>query len=129
MEDKALLVTGSRLITNRKQVFAYLDEAVAKLGGSLPTLLIHGGAPGVDQLSGAWAAMYDIPVRVYHPDFNKWPVAKYRWQAYTKRDYLMVDKADLVVAIWNGKSGGTKKTKEYARKQGKLYKTFIAPQL
>ena len=37
-----------------------------------------------------------------------------------KRNRYMVDKSDIILAIWNGeKSGGTWNTIEYAQKKGK----------
>lgn len=36
-----------------------------------------------------------------------------------KRDYWMVDNAEGVLAYWNGSSGGTAKTVEYANRVGK----------
>jgi hypothetical protein len=45
--------------------------------------------------------------------------SKYRTkQLYTERDKWMVEQADFVVCIWNGKSTGTKAVYEYARSCG-----------
>lgn len=38
---------------------------------------------------------------------------------FTKRNHFMVDKADLVIACFNGMNGGTKSTVEYAIKKSK----------
>lgn len=35
----------------------------------------------------------------------------------TKRNYYMVDKANIIVAVWNGSNGGTKNCIEYAKTQ------------
>ena len=43
-----------------------------------------------------------------------------------KRNRYMVDKADLVLAVWNGVcSGGTWETIKYARKNGKIIRYIM----
>ncbi len=117
-----LLVTGSRTIKDQKLVWTDLDRHYKNK--QKPSLLVHGGAIGVDMLAGAWAKEHGIPVKVVPPDFKQWPVSKYHWKAYTERDYAMVDMVDRVVAIWDGQSGGTKKTFVYAELKGKLDHVF-----
>jgi uncharacterized phage-like protein YoqJ len=36
-----------------------------------------------------------------------------------KRNRYMVDQADYIIAVWNGKPSGTGKTVQYAQQQGK----------
>lgn len=115
----SLLVTGSRSIKDPAVVFARLDAFVSGNPELRVTRLIHGGAVGVDTLAGQWAAARDIMVTVVRPDFKQWPVSTYRWKAYTVRDYQMVDMCDQVVAIWDGKSSGTRLTFEYAERKQK----------
>jgi hypothetical protein len=40
-------------------------------------------------------------------------------EAYAVRDRLMAQGCDFCVAVWNGRSRGTKATFEYARRLGK----------
>ncbi len=115
----SLLVTGSRSIKTQALVWACLD-----LVRPVPALLIHGGATGVDTLAGAWAKSKGIKTCVMRPDTKAWPINKYRWKAYTMRDYAMVDRVERVVAIWDGASHGTKLTLDYAARKGKLKGLF-----
>ena len=39
-----------------------------------------------------------------------------------KRNKYMVDKSDIVVAVWNGSKGGTANTVKYAKQSGKTIK-------
>lgn len=120
MDNKTLLVTGSRSLDHAKgraRVFAELDRIA---GNAPPARLIHGGAKGVDIFAGEWAIARSIPVTVVRPDFKTWPIDRYRWKAYGERDKAMVDQADVVVAIWDGESKGTQLTFEYAENKGKL---------
>ncbi len=114
-----LLVTGSRSIKTQALVWDCLDTLTP-----IPTLLIHGGASGVDTLAGTWAKSRGIATCVMRPNTKKWPINKHRWKAYTMRDYAMVDRAERVVAIWDGTSSGTKLTLDYAEKKGKLKGLF-----
>ena len=116
-----LLVSGSRSIKNDAWVRDTLNTVVATLPRA-PTLLIHGGAIGVDKLAGKWAMQRDLAVKVVNPDFKKWPIGKYRWKAYGVRDKEMVDEADTVVCLWDGRSKGTRLTMEYAEEKGKFAK-------
>ena len=115
MEGKKLLITGSRSITDKKLVFDALDKLEGK-----PSVLIHGGATGVDTLAGEWAKSKGIEVNVVRPDWKKFPITQYRFKAYAMRDRLMVDTSDVVVAIWDGVSSGTQLTFTYADTKGKL---------
>ena len=43
-----------------------------------------------------------------------------------KRNRYMVDQADFIIAVWDGRPSGTGKTVQYAQRQGKLV-TIINP--
>lgn len=111
-----LLVTGSRGIGHGPAVERILDGLAA---GGRPARLIHGGAAGVDTLAAAWARQHDIPTLCVRPRFVN------KKNAYLARDRQMVDMADVVVAIWDGESKGTKYAKDYAADKGKLLKTAL----
>jgi phosphopentomutase len=115
--NKKLLVTGSRSIKQIEDVWAILEELWQRAGGH-PSLLIHGGAVGVDTLAGRWAELQGIPVQVVHPKSKG-------KNAFIERDREMVDMADYVIAIWDGESSGTRLTRDYAQLQGKHAKTWI----
>jgi len=78
-------------------------------------LIIAGGAKGVDTLAEKYADSHGIPKEIVLPDYAKYG----RYAAPRKRNIIMVDMADAVLAIWDGKSTGTKYTIEYAKKQKK----------
>ncbi len=113
---KILLVTGSRTIVDRDAVFAALDAL-----GELPSMLVHGGALGVDSLAGRWAKSHNIPVKIVKVNFREFPVRTFGWKGYLERDKDMVRMADAVVGIWDGSSTGTKYTIDFARTEGKLH--------
>lgn len=96
-----LIIAGSRGITDLEVV-----EQAVRESGFKPTVIISGGALGVDTLAVEYAQKYNIPYEVYLPDWR--PNGIYDITAGHKRNAIMGDKGDALVAIWNGKSTGTR---------------------
>ena len=84
------------------------------------TEIISGGAAGIDTLAQKWAEEHGIPILILKPEYNK-----YGRSAAIQRNKLIVTAADFVVAIWDGKSRGTKFTIEYAKKCGVPVKIIL----
>ena len=98
-------VIGSRSIT------VYPLEEV------LPTdteEIISGGARGVDTLAREYAQAHGIPCTEIRPDY-----ARYGKGAPLRRNLEIIEKADLVIALWDGKSTGTAHTIRKCREIGK----------
>ncbi|HIZ54736.1 MAG TPA: DUF2493 domain-containing protein [Firmicutes bacterium] len=79
------------------------------------TMLISGGASGIDRQAEICARANHIPIRVFLPDYRRYPPKI----APLLRNQQIVAACDLVLAIWDGRSRGTKYTIEYAQKIGK----------
>lgn len=109
-----IALIGSRTFND----YAYLKEKM-KLFPEI-TKIISGGAKGADQLAERYAKEFNLPIEIVLPDWKK-----YGKSAGIFRNRLIVDKADLIVAFWNGKSAGTQSSIEYARKKHKEFRTFI----
>lgn len=95
------------------------------IAGFIPegaTEIISGGARGVDALAEAYARKAGLPLRVFLPDTRL--LGK---MAYFVRNDQIVDAADVVVAIWDGKSRGTRYTIERARKMNKPVEIHLIP--
>jgi hypothetical protein len=105
------IIAGSRAIVQIRHVLKAMNDAwdIACID---PTIIISGGAQGVDKLGERWAKLMGIPVQ-------RFPAA---WDIYGKaagiyRNRIMAQRADALVAIWDGKSRGTKNMIEEARKR------------
>ena len=109
-----IALIGSRTFND----YAYLKEKMKLFPGI--TKIISGGAKGADQLAERYAKEFNLPIEIVLPDWKK-----YGKSAGVFRNKLMVDKADLIVAFWNGKSAGTRSSIEYAKKKHKEFRTFI----
>ena len=100
-----ILIAGSRTI-DMFDLSPYIPKET--------TLIISGGAPGIDTLAEKYADEHKISKLILLPQYNLYGKA-----APIKRNQTMVDIADTVIIIWNGQSRGTKYTLQYARKENK----------
>ena len=139
-----VMVTGhrpERLNGRELEVTEWLDSQIRELH---PTIAISGMAAGADQIYAELALKQRIPLAAALPYKKDWdsyhPVVQnmlikakevvyakkeYSRHAYYERDCMMVDAADIVLAVWDGKEiGGTWLTIDYARKQGKEIRYF-----
>jgi predicted Rossmann fold nucleotide-binding protein DprA/Smf involved in DNA uptake len=84
-------------------------------------LIISGGASGIDSIAEEYADKHRISKLILYPKY-----AVYGKAAPLKRNEIMVDIADEVLIIWDGKSRGTKYTADYAAKKNKKVRLIIA---
>lgn len=98
-------VIGSRSITSYP------------LEGLIPsdtTEIISGGARGADSLARQYALTHGIPCTEIRPDYPR-----YGKGAPLRRNMEIIACADMVIAIWDGKSTGTAQVIAECRKIGK----------
>jgi len=92
------IIAGTRTATERHTFIALMScEWRHEITG-----VLCGMAKGADTHGKAWANANKIPV-------SKWPA---NWDAYGNaagpiRNQQMVDRADALIAVWDGKSSGT----------------------
>jgi hypothetical protein len=106
--SRRIAIVGSRNFSNLSIVGMY----VLKLPKT--SIVVSGGARGVDQAAEATAKRRRMEVESYKPDWNG-PAGR---QAGFERNQTIVDAADEVVAFWDSKSSGTRDTIDRARKAG-----------
>jgi predicted Rossmann fold nucleotide-binding protein DprA/Smf involved in DNA uptake len=80
----------------------------------IPSLIISGGAKGIDQCAKQYAIENNIELKEFLPNY-----AKFSKVAPLVRNKLIVDFADIIIAYWDGVSKGTKFVIDYAKKQNK----------
>jgi hypothetical protein len=80
--------------------------------------VVSGMAKGVDTLGENWASKMGIPIKQFPANWDK-----YGRRAGPIRNEEMGDYAEALVAIWDGKSRGTKHMIDYATKRG--LKVFV----
>ena len=84
-------------------------------------LIISGGANGIDTVAEEYADKHRISKLILRPKYEL-----YGRGAPLKRNEEMVELADAVLVIWDGKSRGARYTAEYAKKKKKVV-TVITP--
>jgi hypothetical protein len=83
------------------------------------TVIVSGGANGVDIAAVDEAKRLGMPYEVYLPDWQR-----YGRRAGAIRNQQIVDAAHEVVAFWDGRSRGTKITMDLTRAAGKRLRVF-----
>lgn len=97
-------VIGSRTIT------------VEHLGDYIPggvTVLLSGGAKGVDASAREYAESHGLELRECLPEYTLYGRA-----APCKRNRTIVEQVDLVLAFWDGRSKGTRNVIQLCEKLG-----------
>jgi len=107
------IIAGSRSIAE----FKFVQEAVEKSGFDISTV-ISGTANGVDKLGELWARRNGIEVERYPAEWDK-----YGKSAGYRRNVQMAKVADSLIAVYDGKSRGTKHMIDIATTSG--LKTFV----
>lgn len=75
--------------------------------------IVHGGAEGVDTRASEFATRYELVERVFEPDWDEHGKA-----AGPIRNEEMAQYADVLVAVWDGESSGTRDMIEKALDHG-----------
>ena len=119
-------ITGSRSITDfdfipyfrmqNKDFRAFCRRH--GLGRRKITEVITGGARGIDTLAFQAAEALGIRNLQFLPDRAKFR-GKMILKAFQSRNEQIVDSCDVLLAVWDGKSRGTKNTLTYAQKVNK----------
>lgn len=128
-----IMISGSRKDDELMKHFAYSAVDRAKKQGYD---VIVGDATGVD--SAVWWRCVEVgvPFTVYgvkDTPRNGAPITNYVMcqtesleggRSFTARDRMMVDKADVVVVIWNMNSRGSLQVAKYAKEKGKKLRLY-----
>lgn len=101
------IIAGSREIQN-VDIGSVVEES-----GFVITEVISGGANGIDQLGEQWACEHGIPVRRVLPNWRQFGRA-----AGPIRNREMAELADALIAVWDGRSRGTRSMIEHAERLG-----------
>ena len=110
------IIAGSRDIT-RYIARKCIVQAVEDSGFEI-TEVVSGGARGVDHMGEMYAYVHCLDWKIFPADWNQ-----YGRSAGMIRNKQMADYADALIAIWDGKSKGTKGMIDIAKRKG--LKVFV----
>lgn len=84
------------------------------------TEIVSGGARGIDTCAREYAVRNNIKLTEFLPEYER-----YGRSAPIKRNLLIIDYADYVLAFWDGKSYGTKYVIDNCKKKNKPVRVLI----
>lgn len=84
------------------------------------TEIVSGGARGIDTCAREYAVRNNIKLTEFLPEYER-----YGRSAPIKRNLLIIDYADYVLAFWDGKSHGTKYVIDNCKKKNKRVRVLI----
>jgi len=116
-------ITGSRSITDQDYIIKCLDEVIKKYEPNITWVV--GGARGVDMIAENYLRKMAYDVVVIKPAHSYEPQINYTPLLYKARNTAIVENSKIVVAIWDGVSGGTKMTVNLANARGRHVIKFI----
>ena len=93
-----VIIAGSRAINDYATVCDAVQRSALTIGR-----VLSGMARGVDTLAVRYAAENGLPLDAFPAQWSKWGRA-----AGYRRNVQMARNADALIAIWDGKSPGTK---------------------
>jgi hypothetical protein len=110
-----LIIAGSRSILDKELVFSIIKDQISKLENKYNfkiNSIISGGAKGIDTFAEDYSKKYNYNFKLY-PAY---------WDTFGKkagyiRNVEMAKNADILLAIWDGKSKGTKHMIDIAKKE------------
>lgn len=110
MSELKIVVAGSRQITTGYDAFvSFMNESIASQTAenddpAVSLVIITGGAKGVDQFGKRYARQYGYVYREFKPQYRS-PGDR---GAPLRRNTEMAMVGDLLIALWDGNSTGTK---------------------
>lgn len=102
------IIAGSRGRTNMLELRAALEAC-----GWKPTVVISGTAQGADKLGELWADAAGIPCERFPANWDL-----HGKSAGYKRNMLMAENAEALIALWDGTSKGTHHMIQIANNKG-----------
>lgn len=112
-----IIIAGSRGFADyallKKKVDEYLTDYT-------DITIISGGAHGADKLGEHYAKEHGFDLEIYPAEWEK-----YGKSAGYKRNELMAEKADVLIAFWDKQSRGTKHMIDLAKAKGLKGKVII----
>lgn len=103
-----VIIAGGRDIHDYNLVLQAIEES-----GFVPTEIVSGMAPGVDTLAVQYAKEKELPLQQFWAEWGF-----YGRSAGPIRNRQMANYGEALIAIWDGKSRGTKNMIEEATKRG-----------
>lgn len=126
-----IAIVGSRKFKDRD----FVENRIPEILRTSKYILISGGAKGIDSWAKEMADFLGCKSIIFkanwkdlsHPDavIKNGKYGQYDAMAGFRRNQVIVDEADKIVAFWDGKSSGTKDTIDRAIRAGKPLDIYV----
>lgn len=113
-----LILAGGRDFNDYQLVKKEADLYILEIAPS-ETIVISGGAKGVDALGEQYARERELEVEIFKAEWSKYGRA-----AGPKRNAEMAKACTHLLAFWNGESKGTKSMISLTKKENKTVKVI-----
>ena len=117
-----IAIIGSRSWNNHD---IFYKQVTNDLIDNKPTVIISGGAIGVDTMAEQYAREHNIPIQIIRPDYKniemnqKYGKDKWGKIAPLERNKIIANECDMMIAFILDNSSGTMFTIKEAQKLGK----------
>lgn len=113
MNTFKVIIAGGRKFNDYPMLEKKVNNLLSRMCKTHTIHIVSGTANGADKLGEQYANWNDLPIDSYPA---KWD--KYGKSAGYKRNALMADNADALIAFWDGKSKGTMHMIDLAKSKG-----------
>lgn len=120
MEEKKIfkvIIAGGRDFNDYKLLDDKCLKILSKKLKTHKVEIVSGHAKGADELGERFAVNHNLQLYCYPADWNK-----YGKSAGYRRNVVMSENADSLIAFWNGESKGTKHMIDIMQRQNKPYR-------
>lgn len=126
-----IAVVGSREFIKESAFESFIDQTLMMEFRNFPgnphhpltyqdITIVSGGAKGVDSYAEQFAKRWVLKTKIFLPEWDK-----YGKSAGFKRNELIINEADKVIAFWDGSSKGTKHSIDLAIKMKKPLDIYV----
>ena len=113
-----VIICGSREFQDYNLLKEKCDYYLSKrISSGQKVVVISGGARGADSLGERYAKERGLECKVFPADWDR-----YGKSAGYRRNVVMSENADSLIAFWNGESKGTKHMIDIMQRQNKPYR-------
>ena len=118
--DFKVIIAGSRDFNNYDVLCDSCENFLFDIKSDHDIIILSGGARGGDLLGQRYAEEKGLRIERYLAEWDK-----YGRSAGVRRNWIMAEKADALIAFWNGESHGTKNMIDIAEKKGLIVRTIM----
>ncbi len=111
---RRIIIAGCRDFNDYCQAKEYIEFCKAEYRISRQAILLSGHCRGADLLGERYAKENSWEIELYPADWQKYGKA-----AGPIRNKIMVERCDMLICFWDGKSKGTRSLIRYAEHCGK----------